>query len=305
MIGSILGDIIGSIYEFIPTQRYDFPLFTGKAKKKEQKGRVIFLSQLPVDPTRPKPRSNYFTDDSVLTMAVFCALERCAGNYQCLEKVAAEEFVRWGEQYSKCGFGGMFKNWVSESSKNGIQPPYNSFGNGSAMRVSPVAYFAKDIDECRDLAQQTAMPTHNHPEGIKGAEATAVAVFLALTGKTKDEITKYINDNYYPLNAGLNEIKENYSFKESCQESVPQSIQSFLESKDYESSIRNAIYLGGDADTMAAIAGGIAEAYYGGVPEDIDRYLDVFLDDFSRPVVLRMKQKRDEVLKLMNVIFRL
>ena len=299
MIGAILGDIIGSVYEFIPTQGYDFPLFTGKAKVWGQRGRVTFLKEREIrhDSTRPKPISNRFTDDSVMTMAVFCALERCNGDYQELAITAAEEYVRWGEKYPKCGFGSSFKNWLTESSLYGIQAPYNSYGNGSAMRVSPVAYFARNIDECRTLAMQTAKVTHNHPEGIKGAEAVAIAVFLALNGKTKTEIGEYISENYYPLNIGLDKIRKNYSFDSSCQGSVPESIQCFLESTNYESCIRNAIFLGGDADTMAAIAGGIAEAFYGGVPYDIAKYLDVFLDDFSRPVVSRMKDKTENIKK--------
>ena len=137
MIGTILGDIIGSVYEFIPTRRYDFPLFTGKAKVWGQRERVSFLAEEEIirDSARPKPISNRFTDDSVMTMAVFCALERCNGDYSEIERITTEEFVRWGEKYTDCGYGSAFKKWLSESSQNGIQPPYNSYGNGSAMRV--------------------------------------------------------------------------------------------------------------------------------------------------------------------------
>ncbi len=231
MLGAIAGDIIGSIYEWNPNKTKDFPLFQ---------------------------EDSQFTDDSVLTVAVANAI---------LKGDSYEESVRrFGLKHSYAGFGGSFKNWL-----HSVNPqPYNSWGNGSAMRVSPVGFAFSTEEEVLKQAEMSAAFTHNHPEGIKGAQSTALAVFLARTGHTKEEIRARITAEFgYNLERTLDEIRPGYSFDVSCQGTVPEAVIAFLESISYEDAVRNAISLGGDSDTLACITGGIAEAFYGGVPLEI------------------------------------
>ena len=272
MLGAIIGDIIGSIYEFDPIKTKDFPLF-GK--------------------------NNEITDDSYLTMAVFSALEKCHGDYTHLSEVVTKELIEWYANYPTPmgGYGQRFEDWAISSLQNyKVLPPYNSFGNGAAMRISPVAYFANSIDECIELSKKVTQVTHNHPEGIKGAEAVAVTIYMALHGSNRKEITDFIKAHYYPLKANCNEIRKHYCFEASCQETVPQSIQAFLDSTCYEDAVRMTISLGGDADTMGAITGVIAEAYYG-IPKDIESKIDVYLDDRCKKLVKRMIDKRQQVVR--------
>ena len=231
MIGAIAGDIIGSVFEH---RRPGYPHFD------------LFES------------ASVFTDDTVMTVATaFAILNRS-------EYGAAYKF--FGRRFPAAGYGGMFFDWLH----SGNTAPYNSFGNGSAMRISPVGYACESIADVMAEAQRSAEVTHNHPEGIKGAQAVALAVFLARKGADKTEIRREIETrNGYNLSRSLAEIGPAYFFKVTCQESVPESITAFLESEGYEDAVRKAILLGGDADTMACIAGGIAEAHYGGVPESI------------------------------------
>ncbi len=231
MMGAIAGDIIGSVYEAYPIKTKTFPLFIPECR---------------------------FTDDTVLTVAVAdCVLH--GRDY-------VETFQEYVHRYPDAGFGGTFYKWALSRSRT----PYNSWGNGSAMRVSPIGFAFESLSEVLAEAERTAAVTHNHPEGIKGAQAVAAAVFLARTGSSKSSIKQYIQKTFgYRLEASLSRIRPMYGFDVSCQGSVPQSIMAFLESKDYEDAIRNAISLGGDADTMACIAGAVAEAHYGGVPNDI------------------------------------
>ena len=246
MIGAIAGDIIGSVYEADPINNTDFPLF----------GEYCC-----------------FTDDTVLTVAVAdCILH--GGSY--VDKF--HEYFHW---YPAAGYGASFTYWAAGRNER----PYNSWGNGSAMRVSPVGFACDSLDEVLERAKRSAEVTHDHPEGIKGAQATAAAIFLARTERDRDRIRDYVERTFdYDLSRSLEEIRPGYSFNESCQETVPESIVAFLESTDYETAVRNAISLGGDADTMACVAGGIAEAYYGGVPDEIrNRALDR-LDDRLRTV---------------------
>lgn len=240
MIGAIYGDIIGSIYEWnnIKSKEFDFL----------------------------NPRS-FFTDDTVMTIAVGLALTECKGEYGKLSEHAIEYMQMLGKKYPDAGYGGHFGMWLISADPQ----PYNSYGNGAAMRVSPVAYFADTLDDVKKLSYAVTSVSHNHPEGIKGAEATAVAIFLALQGKTKEEIKNYIVKNYYPLKFTLDEIRPTYTFDVSCQGSVPQALEAFFESNDFEDAIRNAISIGGDSDTIAAITGGVAEAYYG-VPDEIKHF---------------------------------
>ena len=264
MIGAILGDIIGAPYEDCPCKDKNFPLF-GIGK-------------------------NRITDDSLMTMAVFCALEKCNGNYKNLEQIAAQEMVKWGNKYPS-DYGINFAGWLKRSTEI-IQPPYNSFGNGSAMRVSPVAYFAKSLIECMELAQAVTRMTHNHREGIIGAEATAVATWLALQGKSQEEIRKHIDTEYYPMNRTCADIiASGYRFDASCQGTVPESIQAFLEATSFEDAIRKTVMLGGDADTMGAITGAIAGAFFKISQNLIDKIFDYSIDDNIEAVIRRMIKK--------------
>ncbi len=249
MIGAIIGDIAGSRFEFHNYRHKDFVIFSPKC---------------------------FFTDDTVMTLAVAKAILSCNGDYANLTQVTADCMHEVGRKYPDCGFGGMFLRWMFGSNPK----PYNSFGNGSAMRVSACGWFGKTLDEVKDLSCKVTCVTHNHPEGIKGAEAAAVCIYLAREGKDKDYIREYINDNYYKLDFTIDEIRPTYRFNETCQETVPQALECFLESKDFEDCVRTCISLGGDCDTSAAIACAIAEAYYG-VPQDMrasaEKYLDAYL----------------------------
>ena len=231
MIGAIAGDVIGSAYGAHPIKSMYFPLFG--------------------------PHSQ-FTDDTVLTIATaYSILERC--DY-------AEAFRTFGRRYPRAGYGGAFYFWLFASQSG----PYNSWGNGSAMRVSPVGFAFESIDAVLEEAERSASVTHNHPEGIKGAQATALAVFLARKGEEKDSIKTEMEKRFdYDLSRTLDDIRPEYRFDVSCQGSVPESITAFLESKDFEDAVRKAVSLGGDSDTMACIAGGIAHAFYRKIPEDI------------------------------------
>jgi ADP-ribosyl-[dinitrogen reductase] hydrolase len=231
MLGSIAGDIIGSVYEWDRIKTTEFPLFQEKCD---------------------------YTDDSVLTVATA---------YSILNNVSyAQSYKDFSRRYPGRGYGGNFQGWIMSDTLE----PYNSWGNGSAMRVSPVGFAYDTIDEVLEHAKQSAEVTHNHPEGIKGAQATALAIFLARQGNDKETIRKETSErfNYY-LNRTIDEIRPDYQFNESCQETVPEAITAFLESDDFEHSIRLAVSLGGDTDTLACITGGIAEAYYKEIPEHI------------------------------------
>lgn len=231
MLGAIAGDMIGSVYEWQNCKSKDFPLFS--------------------------PHS-HFTDDTVLTVAIADTLLN-QGNY-------VDNLHRYYAWFPLGDYGENFALWATLKRRE----PYNSWGNGSAMRVSPVAYAGNNLDTVLQMAMASAAVTHNHPEGIRGAQATAAAIFLARIGKSKAEIKTYIASTFgYDLNQRLAEIRPHYRFDVSCQGSVPQAIIAFLESTDFEDAIRNAVSIGGDSDTIACITGGIAEAFYGGVPGPI------------------------------------
>jgi len=231
IIGAIAGDIIGSVYEWNNVKTIDFDIFQSKST---------------------------FTDDSVLTLATMDAILN--------KKNYAESYQLFGRNYPHRGYGGHFHSWIYSESPE----PYNSWGNGSAMRVSPVGWYGNTIEEIMTEAQKSAEVTHNHPEGIKGAQSTAAAIYMARTGKDKDVIKKYIMDTFhYDLERKIEDIRPNYEFDVSCQGSVPEAIIAFLESTDFENAIRLAISIGGDSDTISCITGGIAEAYYQTVPDYI------------------------------------
>lgn len=243
MIGAIIGDIVGSVYEWNNIKTKDFQLFNSRC---------------------------FFTDDTVMTLAVAEGL---------MNGGSADAFIKamkkYGRMYPDAGYGGRFGSWMSSEDIH----PYNSWGNGSAMRVSPVAWVFDNLSEVEHYAEVSAAVTHNHPEGIKGAKATAAAIFLARKGKSKYDIKAYIESEYgYDLKRTLDEIRPSYSFNESCQETVPEAIIAFLESVDFQDAVRNAISLGGDSDTLAAITGSIAEAAYN-IPEEIVEKALTFLDN--------------------------
>ncbi|MDJ1470071.1 ADP-ribosylglycohydrolase family protein [Cytophagaceae bacterium DM2B3-1] len=232
MLGAIAGDIIGSLYEIRGLKTMDFPLFVPESR---------------------------FTDDTVLTMAVADALLD-SGRY-------AEKIHSYGNKYPLAGYGKSFRDWLQSTDLQ----PYNSWGNGSAMRVSPVSYVYGSLDEVLQEAEKSAVVTHNHPEGVKGAQAIAAAVFLARKRSSKQEIKEYVQNTFgYNLERSIEQIRPDYKFDVSCQGSVPESIIAFLESTDVENAIRLAISLGGDTDTMACMAGSIAEPFYGGLPKEIE-----------------------------------
>jgi ADP-ribosylglycohydrolase len=247
MLGAIVGDIVGSIYEFSNHRFKDFPLFGEDCK---------------------------FTDDTVLTVAVAdCLMNN--GNY-------TEYIKNYARKYTGRGYGGRFRQWVSSDSME----PYNSWGNGSAMRVSAVGFAYNDLATIMLESQRSAEVTHNHPQGIRGAQATAVAIFMARQGQSKEEIRETIAQSFgYNLNRTVDEIRPVYVFDESCQGTVPEAIIAFLESTDFEDAIRNAVSLGGDTDTLTCITGGIAEAFYGGVPKNIADKALSYLDDNMRNIV--------------------
>ncbi|MGQ4646178.1 ADP-ribosylglycohydrolase family protein [Lyngbya aestuarii] len=255
MLGAIAGDIIGSVYEINPIKTKDFSLF------------------------QPKCR---FTDDTVLTVAVADVILQ-GGTY-------SKEFKSYYRRYPDAGYGGNFAAWAQSSHSE----PYNSWGNGSAMRVSPVGFAFNNLDSVLEEAKRTAEVTHNHPEGIKGAQATAAAVFLARTSQDKAVIKSYIETTFgYDLKPTISQIRPTYQFDVSCQGSVPQSIIAFLESTDFEDALRNAISLGGDSDTIACITGSIAQAFYGGVPKAIREQVLFHLDQQLSSVTEEFTRKYD------------
>jgi len=231
VLGAIVGDIVGSRFEHLQMKSKDFPLFARGCK---------------------------FTDDTVLNVAVANAL--------LTDKNYAKSLKAFTWRRPFRGYGNMHSKWVFYCQKQ----PFNSFGNGSAMRVSPVAYAANTLEEVQVLARESAECTHNHPEGIRGAQAIASCILLARQNATKEQIRDLVRRDFgYDLVLSLDQIRPSYRFDSTCPGSVPQAIQSILESTDFEDAVRNAISLGGDADTLAALAGSIAEPFYGGVPKEI------------------------------------
>ena len=264
MYGAILGDMIGAPYEFDRGGKTKkFPLFTEQSR---------------------------FTDDTVMTIAVAQALLEVPPDAE--DHEIREALVRsmqfWGRKYPDAGYGGRFRVWLRSENPE----PYNSYGNGSAMRVSAAGWLCGSLEETERIARLTADVTHNHPEGIRGAAATAGAIFLARSGRSREEIRSCIIERYgYDLSRSCDEIRPGYSHVESCQETVPEALTAFLEGTDFEDVIRTAVSLGGDCDTLTCIAGSVAEAYYG-VPEELEAECRRRLPDEILAVLDRFAERK-------------
>jgi len=253
MIGAIAGDIIGSIYEWNNIKTKDFNLFSADC---------------------------FFTDDSILTIALAEAILNDADYAQLLRQ--------YYQRYPDAGYGGMYRRWAASDGSE----PYNSWGNGAAMRISSVGFAFDNLGDVLANAKKHTEITHNHSEGIKGAQATASIIYLARKGASKGFIKEFVETEFeYDLSQTLDEIRPTYKFDESCQGTVPQAITALLESDDFEDAIRNAISLGGDSDTLACITGGMAQAYYGGAPELITSQAMSYLDEDLKNIVVEFDSK--------------
>lgn len=266
MLGAIIGDIVGSRFEFHNTKRYDFELFDSRCG---------------------------FTDDTVMTVAVAQAL-MTSRNMAALGQNTVECMRKLGREYSDRGYGGMFLKWLLSDNPQ----PYNSFGNGAAMRISPVGFLARSAEDVKKLSRAVTAVTHNHPEGVKGAEAIAMAIFWARQNEDKEEIFKFIQRYYYPELADgemtYERLHEEYGWdyglgSVTCQSSVPQALVCFRKSESFEDALRLAVSLGGDSDTIAAMVGGIAEAYYG-IPEQIEERALEFLPEQFKLIISKFRK---------------
>lgn len=266
MIGAIAGDVIGSVYEGTQKKSKDFPLFA---------------------------QASTYTDDTVLTVAVACAV-RTRRDYGTALRC-------WGRRYPNARYGGRFYDWMMQDDAG----PYNSFGNGSAMRVAAIGWAFNDLDLVLSEARKSAEVTHNHPEGIKGAQAVAAAILAARCGRTKDWIAALLSDQFgYDCSAGLNALRCRSEFDVTCRGTVPAASVAFFESADFEDAVRNAVSLGGDADTLACIAGAMAEAFYGEVPAAIQREVLGRLDAKLYSEVLAFAQSYGVSLKMSGMAYR-
>ena len=259
MLGAIIGDIAGSRFEWNNQKTKEFELFTGRC--------------------RP-------TDDSIMTISIAKAILDSEGDLAKLEQNTVKYMQQFGRRYPDAGYGERFYDWIFTKDPQ----PYNSFGNGAAMRVSPCGFAAGTLQEAKALARAVTKVTHNHPKGMKAAEAVAVAIFLARNGKKLAEIREHIEQHYYKIDFTLDEIRPSYRFDVTCQGSVPQAFEAFFESTGFEDAIRNAISIGGDSDTIAAITGGMAEAYYG-IPSAIRDKALLFLNDDLLKIVHSFEKK--------------
>ena len=258
MLGAIIGDIVGSRFEWNNNKTKDFDFLTYRCCP---------------------------TDDSIMSLAIAKAILMSKSNDE-LSENSINCMQELGNRYPDAGYGGHFAFWLTDSNPK----PYNSWGNGAAMRVSACGFAATSLDEAKLLSKLVTKVTHNHPEGIKGAEATAVAIYMAKSGSSLLEIQDYINKHYYKINFKLDDIRPEYTFDVSCQGSIPQAFEAFFESTSFEDAIRNAISIGGDSDTIAAITGGIAEAYYG-IPAEIRKHALTFLDETQLTILNDFESK--------------
>ncbi|MFD1734986.1 N-6 DNA methylase [Bacillus salitolerans] len=268
MLGAIIGDIVGSRFKWNNNRSKEFDFLTYKCS---------------------------VTDNSIISLAIAKALLDSKLDYSNLSENAVKHMQGIGKHYPNCGYGDLFRDWIHSDNPTA----YGSYGNGVAMRVSACGFVANSLEEAKLLSKLVTVVTHNHPEGLKGAEATAVAIFLARSGKNLLEIRDYITKNYYPLNFTLDEIRDSYEYNESCQDTVPQALEAFFESKNFEDAIRNAISIGGNSDTLAAITGGIAEAYYG-IPTEIRKHAVTFLDERLLMILVEFENKYPSKMEKVN-----
>ena len=259
MLGAIIGDVAGSRFEWHNLKSKDFELFH---------------------------QNCHITDDSVLTVAVADALMQHAAGSDSLPVTAARCLRAYGCRYPRAGYGSRFKTWLFRNNAG----PYNSLGNGSAMRVGPAGFWGRTLKECLTCARDVTVVTHTHPEGVKGAEATATAIWLGRQGASGKEIQEFIAANYYSLDFSLDKIRDSYTFDVTCMGTVPPAVMAVVEAVDFEDAIRNAISIGGDSDTLAAIAGSIAEACFG-IPEDMVAAVRPFVPDDLWQVTERFYQQ--------------
>ncbi len=267
MIGALIGDIVGSVYEFDNIHTKQFPFFQPDCRR---------------------------TDDSIMSLAVAQALldYEDSGKFASLCNLACTYMHKLGRLHPDGGYGGRFYGWLQSDHPQ----PYNSLGNGAAMRVSACGFVADTLEEAISLSEQVTKGTHNHPEGLKGAACTAACVWLAKHGKTKPEIRSYIQEHFYDMDFTLEEIRPSFSFDETCMGTVPQAMEMFLESTDYEDCIRTCISMGGDCDTTAAIAGGVAEAFYG-VPKRLaEEGVSYLIEDDLKEIYFRFNARYPSVL---------
>lgn len=267
MIGALIGDTIGSVYEFNNIRRKDFELFS---------------------------RHSFSTDDSIMTLAV---AEIFQSNYINDKGKIIDTFKKWGRAYPDRGYGNRFCNWLFTDTREA----YRSYGNGSAMRISPVGWYANSEEEVIDFATKVTEVTHNHPEGIKGAIVTAMCVYYARSGKSKEFIKEYV-EKHYKIDFDYEDLRKNYWFNETCQETVPQAIYCFLISKDFEDCVRTTISIGGDCDTTAAISCAIAEAYYKQIPQEIMKAFYKYIpeDDgncYPKKVIAKFYEYQSKIMK--------
>ena len=253
MIGAIVGDVAGSRFEFANHRSKEFELLADEC---------------------------FATDDTVMTLAVARALLECKEDRSDLSQKAVQCMQATGRRYPHAGYGGYFRQWLAQDDPQS----YNSWGNGAAMRVSPVCWAARSLDEALDLSDAVTAVTHDHPEGIKGARATVSAMWLAREGKSQDQIKAHIEAHFYKIDFTLDEIRPTYRFNESCQGTVPQALEAFFEATSFEDAIRGAISIGGDSDTLAAITGSVAECFWG-VPQEITDRVGQFLDHYQHLIL--------------------
>ena len=258
LFGAMTGDIVGSIYEFNNIKTKDFPFFS--------------------------PRG-FITDDSCMTIAVACAIDEWKRNGGDLSELATKHMREIGNKFTNMGYGAQFWQWLVHHDKG----PYNSWGNGAAMRISAAGWYGKDIPEVKRLSYMVTSVTHDNIEGIKGAEATAVAIWAARNGCSKDEIADYIEDNYYASCDSVEELQADYDWDSSCQGTVPPALQCFFESENFEDAIRNAISIGGDSDTIGAITGSVAEAFYG-IPDEIKEQAKTYIPEELLKMVIELEK---------------
>ncbi len=269
MLGAIIGDIVGSRFEFDDRKSKDFALFGNDG-----------LTAVPCE----------YTGDSVMTVAVADALleREPRESDEAFQKRLVEKMHYHGRKRMNAGYGTLLYRWL----RDGSTEPYNSFGNDSAMRVAPVGWAADSLEEAEHIARLTAEVTHDHPEGVRGAQAVAAAIWMARSGRSKEEIRAYMERKYYPdaFRRRLDEIRPEYAFDASCQSTVPAALEAFYEAESFEDALRNAVSLGGDSDTLAAITGAVAEAYCG-IPDPIRREAMAFLDDEMRRIAVRFAER--------------